>query len=105
MRQTMNLSFRPAMLLLFTCVAGWAQQGALPTSGATEEKKLSGFSGTAINSLTGAPLPHVEVRLLRTTAGDVSHRFASWGRTATALAAEFAMTGIEPASCRMPADR
>ncbi len=101
----MNLSFRPAMLLLFACVAGWAQQGPLPTSGATEEKKLSGFSGTAINSLTGAPLPHVEVRLLRTTAGDVSNRFASWGRTATGLDGKFAMTGIEPGSYLLTADR
>ncbi|MBZ5525373.1 MAG: carboxypeptidase-like regulatory domain-containing protein [Acidobacteriia bacterium] len=101
----MNLSFRPAMLFLFACVAGWAQQGALPAGSVVEEKKLSGFSGMAMNSLTGAPLPHVEVRLLRTTAGDVSNPFASWGHTATGLDGKFALTGIEPGSYLLTADR
>jgi protocatechuate 3,4-dioxygenase beta subunit/5-hydroxyisourate hydrolase-like protein (transthyretin family) len=84
-----------AALLLLTCVVTSAQDGP------AEGKKPASLAGMATNSLTGEPLPHVEVELQRKISGHIS----SYRRAVTGRDGRFLLTGIEAGSYIVDADR
>jgi hypothetical protein len=84
-----------AMLLLLSYVATPAQDNP------AQEEKPAGLSGIATNGLTGEPLAHVEVSLLRRISG----RFSSYRHTVTSPDGRFSLTGIESGSYFVAADR
>jgi hypothetical protein len=67
----------------------------------TEERKRAALSGIAMNTLTGEPLAHVEVWLLRRISG----RFSSYRHVATGLDGRFSLTDIEAGSFFLSAER
>lgn len=66
-----------------------------------EEEKPAKISGIATNSLSGEPLPRVEVWLLR----KISGRFSSYTHTVTGGDGRFSLTGIEAGAYFITAER
>jgi hypothetical protein len=95
----MNRSHRfyATMLLLIASVPVSAQDKDVTT----EARKSAALSGIAVNSLTGEPLAHVEVWLLRRISG----RFSSYRHIATDLNGRFSLAGIEGGSYFLSAER
>src|ERR1041385_8099887 len=99
MRAMMNRSHRfcATMLLLIASVPIYAQG----RDATTDERKPASLSGIAMNTLTGEPLPHVEIWLLRRISG----RFSSYRHIATGLDGRFSLTGIEAGFYSLSAER
>lgn len=84
-----------AMLLLLACAASSPQENP------AEAQKPAGLYGLVTNSLTGEPLAHVEVWLLRRISG----RFSSYRYTVTGPDGRFSLSGIEAAAYFVSAER
>lgn len=89
--------FCATMVLLIASVPVYAQDKDITI----EERKPAALSGIAMNTLTGVPLAHVEVWLLR----KISGRFSSYRHIATDLNGRFSLAGIEGGSYFLSAER